>query len=157
MSEEDPISQFWKDYCEQVGIDHTKRIYDDAWSFGDNPKLADELVQLVIDKTKTTTTASILEHDHYNWNMAKKGDLVIVLDGKNKPKAVIEFVEVTLMKFKEMNDVQFAIDEGEGFNTLEIWRDVHWRYFSRTLSKFGEQASEDMEIVCMRFKCVYSN
>ncbi|MHA2028082.1 MAG: ASCH domain-containing protein [Candidatus Kariarchaeaceae archaeon] len=155
MIETEKVLQFWKDYCNQVGIDYTKESPDDAWAFGDNPKLANELAQLVIEHKKTTTAASMLEHKHYNWNMAKQGDLVVVLDGEDVPKAVIEFVEVKIMKFKEMNDVQFAIDEGEGFNTLEIWRDIHWRYFSRTLDKFGKKASEDMEIVCMRFKCVY--
>lgn len=67
---------------------------------------------------------------------------------------MIEYVKIEIMKFKEMNDLQFAIDEREGFDTLEIWRDVHWRYFSRTLSVFGKEASEDMEIVCYRFKCI---
>ncbi|MHA2248859.1 MAG: ASCH domain-containing protein [Candidatus Kariarchaeaceae archaeon] len=149
------LSQFWDEYRQKVGIEHTKKTYDDAWAFGDSPELADELVQLVIDGKKTTTAGSILEQKHYNWQIGEPGDLIIVLDGKESPKAVIEFIEVKVIKFNEMNDVQFAIDEGEGFDTLEIWREVHLRYFSRALDKFGKKASEDMEIICMRFKCIY--
>jgi uncharacterized protein YhfF len=155
MINQEKIQEFWQKYCMMVGDDHTKESPDDAWAFGDSPKLADELVQLVIEGKKTTTTATMMEHKYNNWKMAKKGDFVVVLDGQEDPKAVIEFVEVQIMNFNEMTDVQFAIDEGEGFNTLEIWRDVHWRYFSRNLEKFNEKVSEEMEIVCMRFKCIY--
>ncbi len=44
-------------------------------------------------------------------------------------------------------DVQFARDEGEGFESVEDWREAHERFFERALP-------DDTLIVATRFRLV---
>ena len=46
-------------------------------------------------------------------------------------------------------------EEGEGDRSLEYWRQAHWNYFSPICTALGREASEDMPLVCERFRLVY--
>lgn len=72
----------------------------------------------------------------------------IVKDGNGLPRAVIETIELTRRFFSDIDEA-FAYDEGEGDRTLQYWRNVHTKYFTR-LGVFSEQ----MELYCERFKLV---
>ncbi len=78
----------------------------------------------------------------------------IVLDGQGQPLCIIETTEVTQCRFDEV-DADFARAEGEGDFSLEYWRNAHQTFFSRTLPKIGKAFSEDMLLVCERFKLIY--
>ena len=97
-----------------------------SFSFGDSPKMADELLSLVLAGTKTATCGALRDFDgtRNSEPMPVVGRRDIVLDGKGKPAALIKTIEVSIRRFDEM-DKQFAHDEGEGFRTLEHWRDGH--------------------------------
>jgi len=82
------------------------------------------------------------------------GLLTVVLDGRNEPLCIVETVEVTLRRFADV-DESFAFDEGEGDRSLGYWREAHRRFFSRTLQKIDRQFSEDMPLVCERFKLIF--
>jgi uncharacterized protein YhfF len=114
-----------------------------SFAFGDSPALADELLELVLKGVKTATCSTEDEP-----NISKPGERWIVLDGRGKPRCVIESVEVIFQPYSEV-DAAFAFDEGEGDRSLTYWRDGHRRYFGR-LGKF----SEDMMLMCERFRLV---
>jgi uncharacterized protein YhfF len=52
-------------------------------------------------------------------------------------------------------DKDFAREEGEGDLSLQYWREAHRRFFSRSLPKIGRAFSEDMLLVCERFRLIY--
>ena len=114
-----------------------------SFAFGDSPALADELLELVLNGTKTATCSTEDEP-----NISKPGELWIVLDGKGDPKCVIESIEVTFRRYNEV-DAKFAFDEGEGDRSLAYWREAHRQYFERA-GKFRE----DMMLMCERFRLV---
>jgi uncharacterized protein YhfF len=114
-----------------------------SFAFGDGPALADELLELVIKGVKTATCSTEDEP-----NTSTVGERWIVLDGRGTPRCVIESVEVSYRRYNEI-DAAFARDEGEGDLSLDHWRDAHRRYFTR-LGKF----SEDMMLMCERFRLV---
>jgi uncharacterized protein YhfF len=114
-----------------------------TFAFGDNPALADELLDLVMKGIKTATCSTEDEP-----NTSSPGEQWIVLDGSGQPRCVIESTEVTYRKFREV-DAAFAHDEGEGDRSLAWWRDAHRRYFGR-LGRFNE----DMTLMCERFRLV---
>ena len=113
------------------------------FAFGDNPALADELLDLVMQGIKTATCSTEDEP-----NTSSPGERWIVLDGRGKPRCVIETTEVTYRKFGEV-DAAFAHEEGEGDRSLDYWRNAHRTYFGR-LGRF----SEDMTLMCERFRLV---
>jgi len=114
-----------------------------SFAFGDNPDLADELLDLVLKGVKTATCSTEDEP-----NTSKPGQRWIVLDGRGNPRCVIESTEVTYRRYGDV-DAAFAHDEGEGDRSLAYWRSAHRSYFGR-LGKF----SEDMMLMCERFRLV---
>ena len=114
-----------------------------SFAFGDGPKLADELLDLVIRDLKTATCSTEDEP-----NISTPGEQWIVLDGRGTPRCVIETTEVTYRPFGEV-DAAFAHEEGEGDRSLDYWRNAHRNYFGRQ-GKFRE----DMMLMCERFRLV---
>ena len=87
-----------------------------SFAFGDGPKLADELLDLVIKGVKTATCSAEDEP-----NTSTPGERWIVLDGRGEPACVIETIEVAYRRFPEV-DAAFAYEEGEGDRSLDYWR-----------------------------------
>jgi len=114
-----------------------------AFAFGDGPELADELLGLVITGIKTATCSTEDEP-----NTSTPGERWIVRDGHGEPRCVIETTEVSYRRFDEV-DANFAFEEGEGDRSLDHWRKAHRAYFTRQ-GKF----SEDMMLMCERFRLV---
>ena len=116
----------------------------ESFSFGDNPALADELLELVLVGKKTATCWAAKEGD----KGVEVGKRWIVKDGQGRPRAVLETVELTQRRFEDV-DQSFAYDEGEGDRSLEYWRQAHTEYFT------GQGTfSKDMEVYCERFRLV---
>ena len=44
---------------------------------------------------------------------------------------------------------------GEGDLSLAYWREAHKNFFSRVLPKIGKQFSEEMPLICERFRLIY--
>ena len=114
-----------------------------TFAFGDSPALADELLDLVVKGVKTATCSTEDEP-----NTSTPGERWVVLDGRGQPRCVIETIEVTYRRFHDV-DAAFACDEGEGDRSLAHWRSAHRSYFGR-LGRF----SEDMMLMCERFRLV---
>jgi uncharacterized protein YhfF len=124
-----------------------------AWSFGDSPQLADELLALVLEGTKTATAALVSEYEDADEPLPKKGDLSIVLDGDAAPRALIRTTAVDVVPFDAVGE-EHAYLEGEGDRTLDSWREEHERYWRRNLAE-GQEFTGDLPVVCERFEMVY--
>ena len=74
------------------------------------------------------------------------GDRFVVEDETGTPRAIVEVIEARVIPASEV-DLQFAKDEGEGFESVEAWRDAHERFFERTIEP-------DTLIDAIRFRVV---
>ena len=92
----------------------------ESFSFGDNPALADELLELLLIGKKTATCWAASEGD----KGVETGKQWVVKDGHGRPRAVLETVELTRRPFGDV-DPAFAFEEGEGDRSLEYWRQAH--------------------------------
>lgn len=122
--------------------------------FGDNPALADELGNLVLSGRKSATCSAVWDFEAKGEPFPQVGTLWLVLDGREQPMCVVETVEVTIRAYNEV-DEDFARAEGEDDLTLASWREGHRRFFTRTLATIGRDFSEDMPLICERFRVVY--
>jgi uncharacterized protein YhfF len=114
-----------------------------SFAFGDSPGLADELLELVVKGVKTATCSTEDEP-----NTSTPGERWVVRDGSGAPRCVIQTIEVSYRRYNEV-DAAFAREEGEGDRSLDHWREAHRRYFTR-MGRF----SEDMMLMCERFRLV---
>lgn len=125
-----------------------------AWSFGDTPALADRLLALVLDGTKTGTSTALAEFGRAGESLPKRGELAILLDGAGRPRALIRTAEVAQFTFDQVSE-EFAAAEGEGDRTLASWRAEHETYWRGLLPTLGEEFAPDMPVVTERFELLY--
>ncbi len=131
-------------------LEELKSIYPGAlvWHFGDSPKLADELVQLVLSGIKTATCCSknSFQREYERGEAPCAGSYNIILDGTGQPVCVIQTVRLQGIRFCEMTR-ELASKEGEGDLSLEYWKEGYKRYFEREGTY-----SEEMELVFEEFE-----
>jgi uncharacterized protein YhfF len=151
----DAIEAYWQEFLATLPSDspyRSKRYISEEW--GDSPEMADELGALIAAGTKTATCSSLWEWEAEGESIPEPGLITVVLDGRGQPLGIVETVEVTVREYNEV-DADFAREEGEGNLSLEYWREVHKSVFSRYLPKIGKEFSEDMPLVCERFRLIY--
>ena len=106
-------------------------------------ELRRQLVDAVLRGEKTAT-AGLAEDDDDPEGRA--GDRRLLLGFDDEPVGVVELTEVRVVPAGEIN-LAFARDEGEGFESVEEWREAHERFFERPLR-------DDTPIVATRFRLV---
>ena len=149
------VEDLWRAYLMTQPDDSPARDEGyEAWSFGDGPQMADRLGSLVRGGRKTATCSALWELEAEGEPAAQPGEKSVILNGKGEPLCIIETTEVEVRRFDEV-DGRFARDEGEGDGSLEYWQVAHRRFFSRTLPEIGHRFSEDMPLVCERFRVIY--
>jgi len=155
----DPLHEFWAMAQAHVGIGTLRGVVPTPWndailppafSFGDSPELAEQLLALVLDGKKTATTGLEQEYLDEGEPIPKVGDLSIVTDGRGTPKALIRDEEVCIVPFGEVTAKQAAL-EGEDDCTLEAWRQAHRDVWRRR----GVEITDDTRVVWERFSVKY--
>lgn len=123
--------------------------------FGDSPELAEELGELVRQGRKRATTGLLWQWEAEDGGPPEPGRREVVIDWRGSPLAVIEFTEVRVIPFLEV-DAEFASEEGEGDRSLSYWRAAHRSYFGRQCERLGRQLADDMPVVCVRFRVLHA-
>ena len=114
-----------------------------SFAFGDGPELADELLDLVMKGVKTATCSTEDEP-----NTSTPGERWIVLDGRGRPRCVIETTEVTYRRLRR-GGRRFRLRRRRRRPQPRLLAQAHRNYFGRQ-GKF----SEDMMLMCERFRLV---
>jgi uncharacterized protein YhfF len=122
-----------------------------AWAFGGSAEEADELLQLVLDGSKTATASALWDYAAEGEALPEVGSLSILLDGRGHPRALISTTEVEVVPFDEV-DEEHARLEGEGDLSVATWRTAHKQFFGQSSSRAFEP---DMPVVLERFAVVY--
>ncbi len=153
MSKTNLVEKFWQEFCAENSEVNPDEPYQ-VWFFGNNSKMARELVELVL-QGKKTATASLFEENKLRPESAPIPDgYSVVTDFEGNPQCVIQTTEIRQLPFIEV-DAQFAFDEGEGNQTLADWRDGHWQYFSKEAKELGIEFDETSLVTCERFKLLF--
>jgi uncharacterized protein YhfF len=109
-------------------------------------ELRRQLVAAVLAGEKTATAGLWSDYQAEGEELAAAGDRFVLHDYDEEPVAIVEATEVTLLPAAEI-DVQFARDEGEGFETVEDWRVAHEEFFQQAIAP-------ETQIVATRFRVV---
>lgn len=145
------ITELWNAFRHSSG--HTGQKYD-VWHFADNPKDADELVELVIAGVKRATAPALWSFEYDGEPLPAVGDFSVVTDWAGQAKCVIQTTDVEIVQFSNVS-AAFAEIEGEGDKSLRYWRSVHQPYYEREMQRIGRELRDDLPVVCQRFDCVF--
>lgn len=126
--------------------------------FGFPGPLRERLVAAILAGEKVTTTGLLEEYRREGTEPPQVGQRELVVDSAGRGLAVIELVEVEVRRFGDI-DLQFAIDEGEGFTSVAEWRDAHVAFFTSPAmaAALGEPPvaiDDETLVVCSRFRVV---
>lgn len=162
MSEADEIAAFWAAAQHQLRINPIpgylgtfsgEVLPPPAWAFGATPDVADALLALVLDGTKTATAGALWDYEAASEKIPTAGDLSIVLDGAGHPRALIKTTQVDVVPFDEVGE-EHAYLEGEDDRTLASWREIHERFFTDH-AEHDRGFDPAMPVVLERFELVY--
>lgn len=107
-----------------------------------------ELVEAVLRGDKIATAGLATDHEpHTNEPVPKVGDRFLLLDYDDVPVAIVETTSIRTVPAGEV-DVQFARDEGEGFESVADWRAAHERFWSE------QEITDNTLILCEYFRVV---
>lgn len=133
--------------AEAVAALRTRYPGAETFHFGDSRALCDRLLALVRDGKKRATCGALRDFRAGGEPLPVVGRRDIALDWEGFPALVIETTEVAIRRFGDV-EADFALSEGED-ETLEGWQAGHRAYFER-----NGGWSEDMELVCERFRLI---
>ncbi|QIZ97182.1 ASCH domain-containing protein [Leifsonia sp. PS1209] len=122
--------------------------------FGDSAELTDALLALVLDGTKTATSALVAEYRGEAQPLPRVGSHWIACDSAGRPRAVLRSVELRVGPMWSADEA-FAADEGEDDRSLASWRVEHERYWRRSCDRLGIEWSDGLEVVFERFAVVW--
>ncbi|PTG23488.1 ASCH domain-containing protein [Staphylococcus chromogenes] len=122
-----------------------------AWSFGSNPN---GLGQRVIDGEKRATTSARVLYTVEQEPLPFIGQLNMILDENRYPMCMTITTNVQVVSFKDV-DIRHIQNEGEGYRTVEAWRQDHISFFNEACQYYGLEFSMNDDVVLETFKCIY--
>jgi uncharacterized protein YhfF len=118
--------------------------------------LRGRLVAAILSGAKTSTSGLMLAYERENEPLPEAGQLSAVLDSAGRRVAVIEVTEVRVVRLAEV-DLQHALDEGEGYESVEQWRCGHEEFWhsAEARAEMGDPdftVDDDTLVVVERFR-----
>jgi uncharacterized protein YhfF len=109
-------------------------------------ELRRELVDAVLRGEKVATAGLLDDFEAEGEEVPVPGGRYALLGYDDEPVAVVEVTDARVVPAADV-DVQFARDEGEGFESVEDWRIAHERFYERPIEP-------ETQIVAIRFRLV---
>jgi uncharacterized protein YhfF len=122
-----------------------------ADGYGDSEALSESLLALIRSGRKRSGTGLLWAYEYDGQEIAKSGDIEIVIDHLNRPTLVTRITSAKVVPYDEVTAAYAAI-EGEGDGSLEYWRKAHWAFFARECARIGREPDESMPVVCSTFE-----
>jgi uncharacterized protein YhfF len=118
--------------------------------------LRDRLVAAIMSGAKTSTSSLMAVYELEGEPLPKVGDLSAVLDSAGRRVAVIEVTEVRVVRLADV-DLRHALDEGEGYESVEQWRSGHEEFWhsAESRTEMGDPSftvDDDTLVMVERFR-----
>lgn len=123
-----------------------------AFSLGRPGEMRERLTRAAVTGQKTATGA-LLRQEYLDEHEVVElpGERQVLLGLGDAPVAIVEVTKVETHRFVDV-PWEFARDEGEGFTSIEHWRQGHRSYYEQE----GITISNDSPFVCVWFRIVDS-
>jgi uncharacterized protein YhfF len=121
--------------------------------------LRDQLVAAILAGTKTSTSSLVLFYERENEPLPTVGQRMAVVDSEDRRVAAIELTEVRVVRLADV-DLQHALDEGEGDESVAQWRSGHEQFWhsAEVRAELGDPdftVNDDTLVLAQRFRLVH--
>jgi uncharacterized protein YhfF len=121
--------------------------------------LRDQLVSAILSGAKTTTSALVVEFEREDEPLPQAGRLLAVVDSEDRRVAAIELTDVRVVRLADV-DLQHALDEGEGDESVAQWRSGHESFWhsAEVRAELGDPdftVNDDTLVLAQRFRLVH--
>lgn len=113
--------------------------------------LRDQLVAAVLSGAKTSTSSLLDEYDEKDDPLPVVGQRSVMIDSDVRPVGVVETTEVRILRLGDV-DLDFAREEGEGYESVAAWREAHERYWTTNVP--GITLGDAAMVVAERFRLI---
>ncbi len=121
---------------------------------GNSAELSGMLLGLVTSGQKTGLF-SRLEELAAAGLTPNRGDFVVFADYAGRPRCLVRMEECRLLKFSEIGPEHTA-SESPAARDLDVWRDIHRRYWTLVLAAEGVEFTEDILVLFQKFRLLHS-
>jgi uncharacterized protein YhfF len=123
--------------------------------FGFPGPLRDQLVAAILSGAKTSTSSLLVGYEREGEPLPQVGSMSAVVDSADRRVAVIELTSVRVVRLGDV-DLQHALDEGEGDESVAQWRAGHESFWhsAEVRAELGDPeftVNDDTLIVAQRF------
>lgn len=119
---------------------------------GNAPQLSESLLGLILAGEKTGLFSNPAEIQP----VPAAGDYFVFTDFDGRPRCAVMLTECRILAFGEVGPAETAC-ESPAARDLAAWRDIHGRYWRRTLEAQGREFTEDLPLLFQRFRLVYAD
>lgn len=121
--------------------------------------LRDRLVAAIVAGEKITTSSLVVEYEQLELSLPVVGDREVVVDSAGQPVCITEVVGMHICPCAQVS-LSHVIGEGEGFATVEQWRDAHREFweskeFRTALGRDDFRLEANTEVVCVEFQVIW--
>ena len=128
----------------------TQRVRCIGW----DQETSEAIAQLVVDGEKVGTFSLPWLHAQNPELKPEVGEYIIQTTFDGVPKALLRTVGLELLTFKNI-DLSYTALDGPSVRDLEVWRDVHTKYWNTLLGELDKTVEDDMPVIVERFICIY--
>ena len=148
------VAEMWNNYTNSNPEFKNEEIPDSEF-FHDNREDANRLAKLTLNGKKKASSGLLSLYKQFNVDLPKVGTKQIITDFDGKAVAIIENTSVDTIPFNKISKDYAALDMGTDIEPLEKWKKAHWDFFEIFLEESGEEPTEEMLMVCVRFKTIW--
>ena len=148
------VSEMWNEFIQSNPEFKNDEIPESDF-FHNNEADANRLAELTLTGKKRASSGLYSLYVQYNADLPSVGTKQIVTDFNGKAQAIIENVSVDTIPFNKISEEYAEMDMGTDIEPLEKWKKAHWDFFKSFLMDSGEEPTEEMLIVAVRFKKIW--
>ena len=113
--------------------------------------LRDQLVAAVMSGAKTSTSSLLVEFEHAGEPLPFEGQRRVLVDSELRAVGIVQDTEVRQVPLGEV-DLDFAREEGEGYESVASWREAHEEYWNASVP--GVDLDDSTVVIAERFRLV---
>ena len=107
-----------------------------------------KLVEATLRGDKTATASLVTDYKpHTSEGLPTIGTRYVLVDYDDQPIGIVETTQLEIVRAGDV-DLEFARDEGEGFETVADWRAAHERFWQ------DQTITDETLVVCQRFRLI---